>query len=80
MTQHVVITVVSSIDFNREPQRYLDQVAAGQTVEITGVGSEPVVLVPKSELEGYQATAELLEHPAEREAFLKALAELKEPK
>lgn len=75
-----VITIISSVDFNKEPQRYLDQVAAGQTVEITGVGDDPVVLMPKSEFEGYQATAELLEHPADREAFLRSLAELKEPK
>jgi len=75
MTQET-LAKISSAAFSSDPQRYLTEAAMpGHVVEVTAPSGD-VVILSKQDFEGYKATAELLQHPEDREAIVKSLAEL----
>lgn len=68
---------ISSATFIRDPQHYIaEAAAAGHVIEVTTPSGDNVVILSKQDFEGYKATAELLQHPEDREAMMKSLAEL----
>jgi hypothetical protein len=67
---------ISSAAFSSDPQRYIEEVAAGRVIEAMTPNGDSVVVLLKQNFEGYKAMAELLQHPEDREAMMKSLAEL----
>ena len=65
-------TKITAIEFEHAVQRYLDEVGAGHAVELS---DRDIVLVSRSDLEGYIATIELLSDKAGAKELLESIAD-----
>ena len=70
--------ILTASDARENLYKLIKKAAKGmQAFEISLRGSEPVVLMSKAELEGWQETLDILSDPEEAEALRKARKETK---
>jgi antitoxin YefM len=68
---------IAFTEFQADPARHLDRLAADRTMLIvTRPNHEPVAILPLSELKGLRETLHLLRSPANGERLLRSIAEL----